>query len=130
MRLPIFLAALSATAQPTPNRLPEHLRCQISGEAGCSNDICVGNGHRDDKISMVIDTAKRTIAVNNIGGRIEGAEPLDFGQRRSVFWHPRLIGLTTIHVRPEASHDKNGAPYTVVELDNGSDEVEFECREG
>ena len=128
MLLRIFLVALSVIAQ-SPDWLPEHLRCQISGEGGCSpSGICVGSGRRYDKISMAIDTTKKTIVINDIGGRIEGAGPLNFGDRRSVFWHPRLFGLSTIHVRPEASRDGRGMPYTTVELENGTDQVEFACR--
>jgi len=129
MQFLILLSALTIIANPTGAQLPEHLRCQVSGEAGCSTDgVCMGGGRRYDKISMTIDAERKSVVINDIGGRIDGPERLDFDQRRSVFWHPRLFGLSTIHVRPEASRDRNGISFTTVELTNGSDLVEFECR--
>ena len=131
-----FLSSLAAATailfQAASGQLPEQLRCDLSGEAGCGTGpggVCVGSGITDKNITMTIQTIKRRVLLNAIGGRIEGVGPLKFGEKQAVFWRPRLIALSSIYVRPERDfHDRSGAPYIVVELTNPTELVEFECR--
>jgi hypothetical protein len=125
----VLISALAVMSQQAAPHLPAHLRCEVSGESGCSADgICVGGGRHYPKVSMTIDAERKVVVINDIGGRIDGTERLDFDQRRTVFWHPDLFGLSTIHVRPEPSRNKEGKSFTTVELTNGSHLVEFQCR--
>ena len=78
---------------------------------------------------MDIDTVGKKIVLNNLLGRIEGVEMLDYGQTRPVIWGHRIVGLNEIAVsRTNDYRDRSGRPFVVVNLENDAWQLEFWCR--
>jgi len=129
MRLLALAFALMPVASPASIGLPVHLRCDVSGHAGCRNDICVGTGRRDTSLRMEIDTIARTIVLNGLQGRIDGSGSLDYGQTRSIYWRYQIIRLGKISVsRTRDYRDKNGSWFAIINLEDETSQLEFMCR--
>jgi hypothetical protein len=120
----IAVALLVAGPACAQSAMPAVLKCRLVGYGGCSEQgICVGGGNADPSVRMTIDMRKRTIRINNLEGRILGADPLDAPGSRDIHWRWSLIGATKLSLL------RTGGGIFVSLGGNGT-VTEYRCKRG
>lgn len=99
MRILWSVALLAATQQAQADELPDVLRCELTGSAGCAEGgICVGGGVPKSGIKLILKPRQRTIAINGLIGHIPDGEEVDAPGVRYVQWRFGIIGLDQLRV--------------------------------
>jgi hypothetical protein len=80
--------------------LPDRLRCELSGTAGCAQDgICVGGGVEDKRVKLTLEPALRRLTLNGLEGHILGDQQIDSPGEHYVQWRWNIVGLDTFSIR-------------------------------
>lgn len=117
LSMTMFQSVLAGAAH-----LPDSMRCNVSGHAGCSNDICVGAGTSEPSVKLKISRRSHSVSLNGIAGSIDRGvgDPYAEGSHH-VSWTRDLIAYDSYSM----AEIQPGRVF--VTFRSGNQELEFHC---